>query len=185
MICLLINSNKISACLCHNDEATDTLPLEYLFLLLLFLFSAVLGLVIQIRPNRNFSFAIPGSLCKTKAACTGRQLRPDGQRFPLREFIQWVGFFILFLSNICIGDRDTTVASFQIFCWKKHFWCFYLGIKGQSLPCLLSIRCWLLSLWWMVTKNKSITSSDLLPNVPCLSVIWVQGLSKKRHSSLL
>lgn len=90
------NSNKISACLCYNDEAADTSPLEYLFLLLLFLFSAVLGLVIQISPNRNFSFTIPGSLCKTKAACTGRQLHPDGQRFPLGEFIQWVGFLFYF-----------------------------------------------------------------------------------------
>lgn len=96
LICLLINSNKISACLCYNGEAADTSSLEYLFLVLLFLLSAVLGLVIQISPNRNFSFAIPGSLCKTKAACTGRQFHPDGQRFPLREFVQWVGFLFYF-----------------------------------------------------------------------------------------
>lgn len=43
----------------------------------------------------------------------------------------------------------------------------------------MSVCCWLLSLWWMVTKNKNTTSSDLLPGVPCLSVFWVQDRVKR------
>lgn len=78
------------------------------------------------------------------------------------------GIFILFLSNIAL------VIGTQQWLHSKHS----AGgsISGgdkrlmSSLP-LVSTLLTLLSLWWMVTKNKSITSSDLLPNVPCLSVI--------------
>lgn len=122
-VCLLINSNEISVWLCYYDEAADTFPLEYLFLLLFFfLCSAVLGLLLQISPNRNFNFTIPGSLHETTVVCAGRQLHPDGQRFPLREFIQWVGFLFYFFNNAVLVIATQQWLHSKTSFWRKHLW---------------------------------------------------------------